>query len=88
MANRLALSCVTLVTFCVMSVFDSNTYGALVGLTSNSTLITFNASTPGTTSSPVPVTGLKAGDALKGIDFRPATGSLYGFAQNGTTGSL
>lgn len=31
------------------------------------------------------ITGLEAGDALVGIDFRPATGELIGLARNGTT---
>ncbi len=85
MVRRFGLSFVAV---CTMCFFHTNTDAALVGLTSNSTLITFNANTPGTTSAPVPVTGLNAGDILKGIDFRPATGALYGFAQNGTTGNL
>ncbi len=87
MLKRFAL-CVTFFAICALGVCHSNAYGQLVGLTSNNTLITFSPSTPGTTSLPLPVTGLNVGDALRGIDFRPATGALYGFAQNGTTGNL
>ena len=32
-------------------------------------------------TSTVTVTGLQAGETLKGIDFRPATGQLYGFGE-------
>lgn len=34
------------------------------------------------------ITGLVAGDDLRGIDFRPATGDLYGIARRTTTGEL
>jgi hypothetical protein len=54
-----------------------------VGLAAGNTLVRFAASSPGTIQGTVPVTGLQAGDALVGIDFRPATGVLYGLASAG-----
>ncbi len=48
----------------------------ITGLTANERLVTFKANAPGTILSEVKVTGV-AGD-LQGIDFRPATGGLYG----------
>ncbi len=52
---------------------------ALVGLTTAGSLIRFDSGTPGTlVGSPVTVTGLAAGETLVGIDYRPATGTLFG----------
>lgn len=52
----------------------------MIGLTQGnlSALITFDSATPGTTTAPIAVTGLQAGEFLRGIDFRPANGVLYG----------
>ncbi len=55
---------------------------ALIGLGgSGTTLVRFNASTPGT-STTVAITGVTAGESLVGIDFRPQTGQLYGLGVN------
>lgn len=52
---------------------------ALVGLTTAGSLIRFDSATPGTlVGSPVTVSGLAAGETLVGIDYRPATGTLFG----------
>lgn len=48
------------------------------GITSTGNLIQFNSTSPGVIAKSVPVTGLQAGETLQGIDFRPATGQLYG----------
>ena len=50
----------------------------LIALTSGNRLLTFNNNAPGTITKTVTVTGLVAGDNLIAIDFRPATGVLYG----------
>ena len=50
----------------------------LVGLTTTDSLVTFDSATPGTLISNVAVTGLTAGDDIVGIDYRPATGGLFG----------
>ncbi len=56
---------------------------------SGSRLISFAANAPGTLLSDVAISGLGAGEFLVGIDFRPATGDLYGLVfQNATTGRL
>lgn len=41
-------------------------------------LVTFDLSSPGTLRSDERITGLQPGETLKGIDFRPVTGQLYG----------
>ncbi|HET6409644.1 MAG TPA: DUF4394 domain-containing protein [Chthoniobacteraceae bacterium] len=53
-------------------------------LDQNGSLVSFDSESPGTIES-VPITGLGAAQTLRGIDFRPATGELYGIAA--TTGS-
>ncbi|MBA3248207.1 MAG: DUF4394 domain-containing protein [Pyrinomonadaceae bacterium] len=40
-------------------------------------LISFDINAPGTLRGDVRISGLQAGEILKGIDFRPATGQLY-----------
>lgn len=66
---------------------------AVIGLSADGTqLIRFAAATPGVTtfaSAPMPatpnvITGVAAGESLVGIDFRPATGQLYGLGVNPT----
>ena len=42
------------------------------------TIRQFDSATPGTLGAAIPITGLIGGDALRGIDFRPATTQLYG----------
>jgi hypothetical protein len=41
-------------------------------------LLTYDSSTPGTSASTTPVTGLQPAETMLAIDFRPATGELYG----------
>lgn len=55
----------------------------MIGL-SGTNLIRFNSALPGTVT-PVAVTGVPTGETLVGIDFRPATGQLFGFSVNDTT---
>ncbi len=40
-------------------------------------LISFRANTPGTTTTIGTISGLQAGEVIKGIDFRPTTNTLY-----------
>lgn len=58
-------------------------FATAVGLTSANELVTFDTATPGTASTPVAVTGLGASEDLVGIDFRPATGQLFGLGDTG-----
>ena len=48
------------------------------GTTSSGNLIQFDSATPGVIAKSVAVTGLQASETLLGIDFRPATGQLFG----------
>ena len=50
------------------------------GLTVDGRLFSFDSESPGTTTSPVPITGLATGLSLVGIDVRPVNGQLYGLA--------
>ena len=59
----------------------------VTGLTQNDKLVTFVAGT-GERLSQVKITGIAEGQRLAGIDYRPATGGLYGLAVNGTAGFL
>jgi len=60
----------------------------IIALGANNQLLQFSAAAPGAILSATPVTGLQAGDALVGIDFRPANGKLYAMGVNGATGRL
>ena len=56
----------------------------LVGLVGNNQLIGFDSATPGTVTSTLTVTGLSAGEVIRGIDFRPSNGVFYGLGQSGS----
>ncbi len=61
----------------------------LFGLNATGTqLLAFDTATPGTIDRVLTVTGLRAGEVLVGIDFRPATGDLVGVGQFGATGQV
>ncbi|MDN3585075.1 DUF4394 domain-containing protein [Pedobacter aquatilis] len=47
-------------------------------LTADSKLLLINAKTPSAVTSQVSISGLQTGETILGIDFRPATGQLYG----------
>nr|WP_314446946.1 DUF4394 domain-containing protein [uncultured Sphingomonas sp.] len=53
------------------------------GLTSSSTIVTFDSASPGVVTSTSPITGLGTGVTLRGIDFRPADNQLYALGTNG-----
>jgi Domain of unknown function (DUF4394) len=57
--------------------------------TAGTSLLLFHTATPGTMT-PVPITGLGAGETIEGIDRRPSTGGLYGLGvvDTGPTDSL
>lgn len=52
------------------------------GLTSSNALVMFDSATPGTIIGSVSVSGLSNGQVIRGIDFRPADGSLYGVSSD------
>jgi hypothetical protein len=53
-----------------------------VGLTTSNQLVRFSSNAPGTIATTTAVTGLAAGENLLGIDYRPATGALYGLGSS------
>ncbi len=80
----------------VLTIIDNETPAvALIGLTNNNKLVRFDAANPGNILNTVTVTGLDVGEVLRGIDYRPATGVLYGVSSasrlytiNTTTGAV
>lgn len=68
--------------------FASSAQAVLItGLTSTNTLVTFDSATPTTITSTVSLSGMTIGDALVGIDYRPADGLLIGLGYNTATGT-
>lgn len=55
----------------------SSAQDVVYAVTSNQTLISFNANQPSTILSGVAISGLAQNERIHGIDFRPATGELY-----------
>jgi uncharacterized protein DUF4394 len=60
----------------------------IVALAANNQLLQFSAAAPGSIVTSTFVTGLKPGDSLAGIDYRPATGQLYALGVNGAQGRV
>jgi Domain of unknown function (DUF4394) len=54
-----------------------------VALTPGDQLVGFDRATPGDPSAPVAITGLQGSEDVLGIDFRPATGQMYGVTSAG-----
>ncbi len=59
---------------------DKTVPSTAFALTDANAILRFDTSAPGTILNTLPVTGLAAGENLVGIDFRPRTGELIGFA--------
>src|SRR5262249_54261833 len=71
-------SCVlTLVIVGLFALASPTQAESIKAITAGNVLISFDSATPGTLSSQVLVTGLQAGEAIMGIDIRPANGLLY-----------
>jgi len=51
-------------------------------------LRSIDSENPATIESLVTITGLQNGESLSGIDFRPASGQLFGLGSNGSSGHL
>jgi hypothetical protein len=67
------------VSSCVVSPTVTPQYDTdIIVLTDNNTLLKLNASDPSQTRSRVAITGLAAAERVLAVDFRPATGQLYG----------
>jgi hypothetical protein len=52
------------------------------GLTDNNQLIKYNAKTAETPDAAITISGLQTGEKIMSIDFRPATGQLYGLGNS------
>lgn len=57
--------------------------GNALALTDKDELVSFNVDQPGVLISRQAIKGLRSGDSLIGIDYRPATGKLYGLGHLG-----
>ncbi|QOV90869.1 DUF4394 domain-containing protein [Humisphaera borealis] len=57
-------------------------FAATLALTGPSTLLVFDSATPDDTLGRIKVRGMARGEALLGIDFRPATGQLFGLGSS------
>ncbi len=54
----------------------------IVGLTSDSRLLTFDSLTPSTITNTATITGLVGGESLVGIDLRPRDATVYGLGRS------
>lgn len=53
-----------------------------IGLTTGNALFSFDTATPGASGAAQAITGLQAGETLYALDYRPATGALYGLGSS------
>ena len=60
----------------------------IFGLTSDGKLVSFQATLPSVITTNVAISGLNTGQAIIGLDVRPATGELFGMGYNSTTDSV
>jgi len=83
-ANRIGLALTTLLATSLLLIVwpPPRTYAAasstIFAVTTGNALLRFDSAAPGTILSTTAITGLQASETLLGIDFRPATGQLYG----------
>lgn len=70
-----ALAC--LATFVFSAPASAETIYGIAAGNGNTNLVQFESATPGTLDSSLTVTGIQPGEAILGIDFRPATSQLY-----------
>src|SRR5262245_42731378 len=57
----------------------------LIGLQNGNQLVYFDSTTPGTITRTVNITGLGLNQSIQAIDYRPATGQLYGLFWNSSS---
>jgi len=63
-------------------------YGITVPDAGGTSLVSFDSATPNVVTTIGAITGIAAGQTLRGIDFRPATGDLYALSSNGAAAQL
>lgn len=87
--SRLSTLCFALIIFTLSSCKKDRTEGttdlsingpdlAFYALTNNNVLLSLNAKNVTSITQQTTITGLQTGETILGIDFRPATGTLYG----------
>ncbi len=64
------------------SIVSGNNDLVITAVSAAGNLVTFNAATPNTILSSVPITGLQMGETILGVDSRPATGDLVALGSN------
>jgi hypothetical protein len=86
-STALALCCLLFAGVTVLPAGASAQGTMLLGVVRGAnTLVLFNTTNPSAIVSSIPITGLAAGEVIRGIDIRPANGLLYGLAApNGIT---
>lgn len=62
---------------------STSTEGTLIALTANNTLVNISTGNPSVVNSTRSITGLSSGETIIAIDFRPASGQLYGLSDAG-----
>ena len=73
--NRQCFACV--IALLLISFSAPNASAVLIVTTNGTALVRFDSASPGAPSA-VAISGMQSGETLIGIDFRPATGELYG----------
>jgi Domain of unknown function (DUF4394) len=80
-STALGLLCLLLVGIAGLPATASAQGTMLLGVVRGAnTIVLFNSSNPSAIVSAIPITGLAAGEVIRGIDVRPANGVLYGLA--------
>ncbi|AYA36087.1 DUF4394 domain-containing protein [Hymenobacter oligotrophus] len=85
-----AASMVTDIAVAIDRTVPATLTGRLIYAVSGTNLLSFDSALPGTIRTLTPITGLTAGQALVGVDFRPATNQLFalGYSAANTTAQL
>lgn len=74
---------IALLAFAGVATFASTASAEVIyGVTSTQRLVSFDSAAPGAIATNVAINGLQAGETLRGIDFRPLTGGLYGLGSS------
>jgi MYXO-CTERM domain-containing protein len=82
--QRLAVTAAAAVSVGAVVCVDSAHAALIYGVTPDNTLFSFDSATPGTINNGFPISGFTAaGENIRGIDFRPATGQLYALGSFG-----
>jgi hypothetical protein len=79
MSRNFYRAAIYFLSFIAAALFSSSIYAQTAyAVTSGGSLVRFDVTTPGTLNTSTPITGLVGGDTIVALDFRPATGQLFG----------